>query len=142
MKAELSPKAAGCTSRELSYPRRRQVLLNIGNRSHLTNNSDLLLSPQNKFADPLSKPIDTFSNIKLRQKQFKMPAPVALPEPFASIPKSDFLFGSSPVHHLPRISEALGGKVSIWAKREDCNSGIAFGGNKTRKLEYLPSPHS
>jgi 1-aminocyclopropane-1-carboxylate deaminase len=25
----------------------------------------------------------------------------------------------------------------VWAKREDCNSGIAFGGNKTRKLEYL-----
>ena len=25
----------------------------------------------------------------------------------------------------------------IWAKREDCNSGLAFGGNKTRKLEYL-----
>ncbi|TVY46437.1 putative 1-aminocyclopropane-1-carboxylate deaminase [Lachnellula occidentalis] len=62
---------------------------------------------------------------------------VALPEPFASIPKADFLFGPSPIHHLPRISEALGGKISIWAKREDCNSGIAFGGNKTRKLEYL-----
>ncbi|KAF7343525.1 1-aminocyclopropane-1-carboxylate deaminase [Mycena sanguinolenta] len=31
----------------------------------------------------------------------------------------------------------LGGKVKIWAKREDCNSGLAFGGNKTRKLEYL-----
>jgi len=31
----------------------------------------------------------------------------------------------------------LGGKVEIWAKREDCNSGLAFGGNKTRKLEYL-----
>ena len=25
----------------------------------------------------------------------------------------------------------------MWAKREDCNSGLAFGGNKTRKLEYL-----
>ena len=62
---------------------------------------------------------------------------LTLPEPFASIPKADFLFGPSPIHHLPRISEALGGKVSIWAKREDCNSGIAFGGNKTRKLEYV-----
>jgi 1-aminocyclopropane-1-carboxylate deaminase len=65
---------------------------------------------------------------------------VTLPKPFASIPRSDFLFGPSPVHHLPRISEALGGKVAIWAKREDCNSGIAFGGNKTRKLEYFPRP--
>ena len=38
------------------------------------------------------------------------------------------LFGPSPVHPLPRLSEALGGRVEIWAKREDCNSGIAFGG--------------
>ncbi|MEZ5249441.1 MAG: pyridoxal-phosphate dependent enzyme [Ilumatobacteraceae bacterium] len=34
-------------------------------------------------------------------------------------------------------SDALGGEVEIWAKREDCNSGIALGGNKVRKLEYL-----
>jgi 1-aminocyclopropane-1-carboxylate deaminase len=27
--------------------------------------------------------------------------------------------------------------VAIYAKREDCNSGLAFGGNKIRKLEYL-----
>jgi 1-aminocyclopropane-1-carboxylate deaminase len=47
------------------------------------------------------------------------------------------LFGPSPVHRLSRLSEALGGEVEIWAKREDCNSGIAFGGNKVRKLEYL-----
>ena len=47
------------------------------------------------------------------------------------------LFGPSPVHPLPRLSEALGGQVEIWAKREDCNSGIAYGGNKVRKLEYL-----
>ena len=46
-------------------------------------------------------------------------------------------FGPSPVHPLPRLSKHLGGGVEIWAKREDCNSGIAFGGNKVRKLEYL-----
>jgi 1-aminocyclopropane-1-carboxylate deaminase len=46
------------------------------------------------------------------------------------------LFGSSPVHRLDRLTKHLGG-ASIWAKREDCNSGIAYGGNKTRKLEYL-----
>src|ERR1041384_6712836 len=46
------------------------------------------------------------------------------------------LFGPSPVHPLERLSAHLGG-ASVWAKREDCNSGIAFGGNKTRKLEYL-----
>src|SRR2546421_10236524 len=47
------------------------------------------------------------------------------------------VFGASPVHRLERLSEHLGGKVDIWAKREDCNSGLAYGGNKTRKLEYL-----
>ena len=60
-----------------------------------------------------------------------------LPEPFGSIPRYELTFGPSPIQSLPRISAALGGKVSIYAKREDCNSGIAFGGNKTRKLEYL-----
>ena len=38
---------------------------------------------------------------------------------------------------MQRLSDHLGGKVEIWAKREDCNSGLAFGGNKIRKLEYL-----
>ena len=47
------------------------------------------------------------------------------------------LFGPSPVHRLPRLEEHLGGRVELWAKREDCNSGLAYGGNKTRKLEYL-----
>ena len=47
------------------------------------------------------------------------------------------LFGPSPVHRLERLSEHLGGRVDIWAKRDDCNSGLAYGGNKTRKLEYL-----
>ena len=46
------------------------------------------------------------------------------------------LFGPSPVHPLERLTAHLGG-AQLWAKREDCNSGIAFGGNKTRKLEYL-----
>jgi 1-aminocyclopropane-1-carboxylate deaminase len=52
-------------------------------------------------------------------------------------PRTSLLFGPSPIHPLPRLSAALGGQVEIWAKREDCNSGIAFGGNKVRKLEYL-----
>jgi 1-aminocyclopropane-1-carboxylate deaminase len=46
------------------------------------------------------------------------------------------LFGPSPVHRLDRLTEHLGG-ADIWAKRDDCNSGLAYGGNKTRKLEYL-----
>lgn len=46
-------------------------------------------------------------------------------------------FGPTPIEHLPRLTEALGGKVEIYAKREDCNSGLAMGGNKLRKLEYI-----
>src|SRR5690242_20405155 len=46
-------------------------------------------------------------------------------------------FGPTPIQHLKRLSAHLGGKVDLYAKREDCNSGLAFGGNKTRKLEYL-----
>jgi len=45
-------------------------------------------------------------------------------------------FGPSPIHPLDRLTEHLGG-ARIWAKREDCNSGLAYGGNKTRKLEYI-----
>ncbi len=51
-------------------------------------------------------------------------------------PRQPLLFGPSPIQYLERLSEHLGGP-QIWAKREDCNSGLAFGGNKTRKLEYL-----
>jgi 1-aminocyclopropane-1-carboxylate deaminase len=51
-------------------------------------------------------------------------------------PRYPLMFGPSPIHPLERLSAHLGG-AKIWAKREDCNSGLAFGGNKTRKLEYL-----
>jgi 1-aminocyclopropane-1-carboxylate deaminase len=46
-------------------------------------------------------------------------------------------FGPTPIEKLNRLSEHLGGAVEIYAKREDCNSGLAFGGNKIRKLEYI-----
>jgi 1-aminocyclopropane-1-carboxylate deaminase len=46
-------------------------------------------------------------------------------------------FGPTPIEHLPRLTQALGGKVEVYAKREDCNSGLAMGGNKLRKLEYI-----
>ncbi|MEK8024838.1 1-aminocyclopropane-1-carboxylate deaminase [Pseudaquabacterium rugosum] len=55
----------------------------------------------------------------------------------AKFPRHPLTFGPSPVQPLKRLSAHLGGKVELWAKREDCNSGLAFGGNKTRKLEYL-----
>lgn len=46
-------------------------------------------------------------------------------------------FGPTPIEKLPRLSAHLGGSVELYAKREDCNSGLAFGGNKIRKLEYI-----
>ncbi len=46
-------------------------------------------------------------------------------------------FGPTPIEFLPRLTEALGGDVEVWAKRDDCNSGLALGGNKLRKLEYI-----
>jgi len=52
-------------------------------------------------------------------------------------PRHPLTFGPSPIQPLERLSAHLGGKVKLYAKREDCNSGLAFGGNKTRKLEYL-----
>ena len=54
-------------------------------------------------------------------------------ESFARYPLT---FGPSPIHRLDRLTAHLGG-AAVWAKREDVNSGLAFGGNKTRKLEYL-----
>ena len=41
----------------------------------------------------------------------------------------------TPVETLPRLSEALGGP-RLLIKRDD-QTGLAFGGNKTRKLEFL-----
>ena len=52
------------------------------------------------------------------------------------IPRYPLTFGPSPLQHLRRLSDHLGG-AQVWAKREDVNSGLAFGGNKIRKLEYI-----
>ena len=43
----------------------------------------------------------------------------------------------TPIHHLTRLSRHLGGP-SIYIKRDD-QTGLAFGGNKARKLEFLIS---
>ena len=54
----------------------------------------------------------------------------------ADYPREPLTFGPSPIQRLDRLTRHLGG-ATVWAKREDCNSGLAFGGNKVRKLEYL-----
>lgn len=55
-------------------------------------------------------------------------------EKFARYPLT---FGPTPIEKLERLSKHLGGNVEVYAKREDCNSGLAYGGNKLRKLEYI-----
>ncbi|MES2713096.1 MAG: D-cysteine desulfhydrase [Pseudomonadota bacterium] len=42
---------------------------------------------------------------------------------------------NTPLEFMPRLTAALGGP-DIWIKRDDC-TGLATGGNKTRKLEFL-----
>ncbi len=54
----------------------------------------------------------------------------------ADFPRHQLTFGPSPIHPVDRLTAHLGG-ARVWMKREDVNSGLAFGGNKTRKLEYL-----
>jgi len=55
----------------------------------------------------------------------------------ANFPRYPLTFGPTPIEKLSRLTAHLGGGVEIFAKREDCNSGLAFGGNKLRKLEYI-----
>lgn len=51
------------------------------------------------------------------------------------IPRLKFAHLPTPIEELPRLSEHLGGP-RIMIKRDD-QTGLAFGGNKTRKLEFL-----
>jgi D-cysteine desulfhydrase family pyridoxal phosphate-dependent enzyme len=51
------------------------------------------------------------------------------------IPRLRFAHLPTPVEELPRLSATLGGP-RLMVKRDD-QTGLAFGGNKTRKLEFL-----
>lgn len=64
----------------------------------------------------------------------------ALPRKSAKIdfdryPRTALCHQPTPIEPLPRLSELLGGP-QIYIKRDDC-TGLAMGGNKTRKLEFL-----
>ncbi len=59
----------------------------------------------------------------------------------ASVPRIRFAALPTPVQPLPRLSQALARETGrdvprLWIKRDDL-TGLAFGGNKTRKLEYV-----
>jgi D-cysteine desulfhydrase len=51
------------------------------------------------------------------------------------IPRLCFAHLPTPIEELPRLSSTLGGP-RLLVKRDD-QTGLAFGGNKTRKLEFL-----
>ncbi len=52
-------------------------------------------------------------------------------------PRVDLTAGPTPLHPMPRLGAALGfADGALWVKRDDL-TGLAGGGNKARKLEYL-----
>ena len=52
-----------------------------------------------------------------------------------ALPRVPLAHLPTPLDHCQRLGEALGG-VDVWIKRDDL-TGLAFGGNKTRQLEFL-----
>jgi D-cysteine desulfhydrase family pyridoxal phosphate-dependent enzyme len=59
----------------------------------------------------------------------------ALQQKIAAFPRKDLIHRPTPLRRLDRLSRELGGP-EIWIKRDDL-TGIAFGGNKSRKLEFI-----
>jgi L-cysteate sulfo-lyase len=53
---------------------------------------------------------------------------------FEQVPRIEISHGPTPIEFAPRLSQELG--CDLYFKRDDC-TGLASGGNKTRKLEYL-----
>ena len=54
---------------------------------------------------------------------------------FDRFPRTSLCHQPTPTEALPRLTEFLGGP-RLFIKRDDC-TGLATGGNKTRKLEFL-----
>ncbi|HEY7789547.1 MAG TPA: pyridoxal-phosphate dependent enzyme [Vicinamibacterales bacterium] len=52
----------------------------------------------------------------------------------ATLPRLPLGVFPTPLVPLPRLSDQLG--IDLWLKRDEC-SGLALGGNKTRKLEFV-----
>jgi len=52
----------------------------------------------------------------------------------SQFPRVELAHLPTPLEPMPRLSEHLGGP-RLWVKRDDC-TGLALGGNKTRKLEF------
>ncbi|MCG8618802.1 MAG: D-cysteine desulfhydrase [Desulfobacterales bacterium] len=54
---------------------------------------------------------------------------------YTQFPRRNYLQAPTPIEAMPALSEALGGDVNLFIKRDDLLPG-ASGGNKTRKLEF------
>ncbi len=54
--------------------------------------------------------------------------------PLTRFPRVQLAHSPTPLEAMPRLAGALGG-AELWIKRDDC-TGLAFGGNKARQLEY------
>lgn len=63
---------------------------------------------------------------------------VVVPDVFNQYPRANLIWNTAtPIEHLTRLTAAVSSSSTLYIKREDCNSGISFGGNKLRKLEYV-----
>ena len=51
----------------------------------------------------------------------------------SKFPRAELISQPTPVERLDRMSDKLG--IDLWMKRDDL-TGLSFGGNKTRQLEY------
>ncbi|KAK7225491.1 hypothetical protein V2G26_013494 [Clonostachys chloroleuca] len=63
---------------------------------------------------------------------------VVLPSPFSEISRVPLMYDRpADVEILNRLTAKLSCGATFWIKRDDSNSGLAGGGNKIRKLEYV-----
>ena len=54
----------------------------------------------------------------------------------SDFPKTTLAHLPTPLEEMPRLANAINSSGRLWVKRDDC-TGLAFGGNKTRKLEFV-----
>ena len=52
-----------------------------------------------------------------------------------TLPRVDLAHVPTPIERMPNLAAALDCAAELYVKRDDC-TGLAFGGNKTRQLEY------
>jgi D-cysteine desulfhydrase family pyridoxal phosphate-dependent enzyme len=57
----------------------------------------------------------------------------AIDTALAAFPRAELVTSQTPIEHLSRLSDHLG--IDLWIKRDDL-TGLGFGGNKIRQLEY------